>query len=65
MPIYVFRCPECGTETDHRREVSRRDDPARCPKCNSETQRVQVPSGTGFILKGSGWAKDGYSGGST
>lgn len=63
MPIYVYRCPRCGTETDHRRPVGRRDDPARCPVCDVEAPRVQVPGGTGFVLRGGGWAADGYAGG--
>lgn len=31
-----------------------------CPQCGSIEKDKQVSTGTGFILKGSGWAKDRY-----
>ena len=62
MPIYEFVCPECGKTVE--KMVLTLDDPVlkdlRCSLCGSRVERVL--SVTGFILKGRGWAKDGYSG---
>jgi putative FmdB family regulatory protein len=50
MPIYDFRCPQCGLEF----EVSRsRDDagkPALCPI--DKTEATRVFSTMGFVMKG-------------
>ena len=61
MPLFDYQCPECLTTFD---ELQRSfDDPApACPKCESQESRRLV-SRTAFILKGSGWALDGYGGG--
>lgn len=72
MPTYVYECPSCQTRMEI---VQKFDDPApTCEKCESHSsdcpdgcsngpdmERVIVPST--FVLKGRGWAKDGYSGG--
>lgn len=56
MP-WTYRCHSC--ELDF--EVWRRVDPA-CPGCGSDSDVGRVPDPVNFILKGSGWAVDGYSG---
>ena len=61
MPIYEYLCPKCG----HRMEVLQKvgAEPPKCDSCGADTKK-QI-SRTGFHLKGSGWATDGYSGGRT
>lgn len=65
MPIYEFKCKECGHVFD---KLMKHKDPApQCPAvtedeasdpCHGEAERII--SKTSFILKGTGWAKDGY-----
>lgn len=58
MPIYEYRCPECGHEFEQLQRMS--DDPVKvCPSCNSE-QVKKLISRTSFVLKGGGWYKDHY-----
>ena len=53
MPIYAYRCTECGFEKDHLQKLS---DPvlATCPSCGQDSYEKQVTA-AGFQLKGSGW----------
>lgn len=53
MPIYEYRCSECGHQQEHLQKVS---DPllTTCPNCGRETYRKQLTA-AGFQLKGSGW----------
>lgn len=62
MPTYVYRCPTCGNEVEIVQKISEKAAP-NCSKqaCDVRMETVIVPSS--FILKGQGWAKDGYSGG--
>lgn len=56
--IYEYSCL-CG----HRWEASQRlaDEPLHdCPACHAPTAKRLVTGGQGFLLKGSGWARDGY-----
>lgn len=66
MPIYEYRCPDCGHEFE--RIQSFRDDPIKdCPKCEGTGVKKKI-SLSAFSLKGSGWYKDHYglkSGGSS
>jgi putative FmdB family regulatory protein len=53
MPIYEYRCADCG----HRLEALQRfaDAPLRtCPACGKESL-TKLMSAVGFQLKGSGW----------
>ena len=53
MPIYEYRCSDCG----HRLEALQRlaDSPMLvCPSCGKESL-VKLISAVGFQLKGSGW----------
>jgi putative FmdB family regulatory protein len=57
MPIYEYRCPNCGIfET-----VQRITEPAlkRCPTCKSKVDRII--SNTSFVLKGTGWYATDYA----
>lgn len=41
MPIYEYRCPQCGTIFEQRRSFSQADDPTPCPACdNPKAERL-------------------------
>lgn len=53
MPIYAYRCSNCGHEEDVLQKMS--DAPlSQCPACGQSTYVKQVTA-AGFQLKGSGW----------
>ena len=53
MPIYAYRCTNCGHAQDVLRKIS--DPPLTvCPACGAPTFVKQVTA-AGFQLKGSGW----------
>jgi len=59
MPIYGYRCSNCG----HQFEISQRmsDEPlAVCPKCQGKLTKILYP--TGVIFKGSGFYTTDYKG---
>ena len=53
MPIYAYRCDECGFTKDVLQKIS---DPVLtvCPSCSKEAFKKQVTA-AGFQLKGTGW----------
>ena len=58
MPIYEYRCPDCGHEFEKIQSFS--DDPVKdCPSCGASDVRKKI-SLSAFSLKGSGWYKDHY-----
>lgn len=58
MPIYEYRCPDCGHEFERLQSYK---DPAvtDCPSCGAG-QVKKLISKTSFALKGGGWYKDHY-----
>ena len=53
MPIYEYRCEECGHQLDALQKIA--DAPLTdCPECHQSTLRKLV-SAVGFRLKGGGW----------
>jgi len=62
MPIYAYRCDDCGHAKDVLQKVS---DPLLtvCPSCGEASFRKQVTA-AGFQLKGSGWYVTDFRGGS-
>jgi putative FmdB family regulatory protein len=53
MPIYEYRCSDCGFQDEYLRKVS--EPPLTvCPKCGKASFHKLV-SAAGFQLKGSGW----------
>ena len=53
MPIYEYRCADCGFQDEYLQKVS--EPPMTvCPTCGKEAFRKLV-SAAGFQLKGSGW----------
>jgi putative FmdB family regulatory protein len=53
MPIYAFRCAECGHDFDRLQKLSD-PDPEQCPACGAAAVRRQVTA-PAFRLAGSGW----------
>lgn len=60
MPIYAYRCADCGHAKDVLQKVS---DPvlSLCPACGAESFAKQVTA-AGFQLKGSGWYVTDFKG---
>jgi len=53
MPIYEYRCTNCGTQKDILQKMS--EAPlTTCPDCGQETFNKQI-SAAGFQLKGGGY----------
>lgn len=63
MPIYAYRCTQCGFEKECMQKMS---DPllTQCPQCLAETFAKQLTA-PGFQLKGSGWYATDFKGGSS
>ena len=62
MPIYEYKCENCGYEFEEMLHFTERDDPLNTP-CSFLTcsGKVHLKMSLGsFHLKGSGWYKDGY-----
>jgi len=58
MPIYEYRCPDCGHDFEALQKFS--DDPIKdCPSCKAGNVKKRI-SATSFVLKGGGWYKDHY-----
>ena len=59
MPIYNYRCDECGHTLTVTAKIS---DPPKtdCPECGASALRRLV-SKTAFRLKGGGWYDTGYA----
>ncbi len=58
MPIYEYKCNDCKKVIEIHQNIN---DPEKtiCPYCNGKIKRIM--SYTSFVLKGNGWANDGYS----
>jgi len=62
MPIYAYRCEECGFAKDVLQKMS--EEPLSvCPTCGKSSFRKQVTA-AGFQLKGSGWYVTDFRNGS-
>jgi putative FmdB family regulatory protein len=62
MPIYEYRCDDCGHQNEYLQKVS--DAPlTTCPACGKATFSKML-SAAGFQLKGSGWYATDFKGGS-
>lgn len=61
MPIYEYRCTDCGLQKEFLQKVS--DAPiAACPACGGASFSKML-SAAGFHLKGSGWYATDFKGG--
>lgn len=64
MPIYEYVCGACGDEFEAMQKFS--DAPIdTCFECGKTGQVERKLSLSAFQLKGGGWFKEGYGGGST
>jgi putative FmdB family regulatory protein len=63
MPIYAYRCDDCGHAKDVLQKLS---DPVltTCPACGARAFSKQLTA-AGFQLKGSGWYVTDFKGGAT
>ena len=60
--MYEYQCTRPGCAKKFDRLMRHHTDPnPPCDTCEQPTQRLISPSA--FVLKGSGWASDGYAGG--
>jgi len=61
MPIYAYRCDECGFAKDVLQKIS---DPVLtvCPSCSKSAFKKQLTA-AGFQLKGTGWYATDFRGG--
>ena len=63
MPIYEYRCPNCGFQKEHLQKMS--DEPlSTCPSCGNNGY-AKLLSAAGFQLKGTGWYATDFKGGSS
>ena len=61
MPIYEYRCQECGHELEALQKISA--DPLKdCPDCGAPALKKKI-SAVGFRLKGSGWYETDFKAG--
>ena len=59
MPIYEYKCQQCGLHVEKRQNVS--DEPLTvCEKCHGRLEKQWSLSG--FQLKGEGWYVTDYAG---
>lgn len=61
MPIYAYRCSDCG----HAKDVLQKMSDAKlttCPQCGQESFNKQITA-AGFQLKGDGWYVTDFRGG--
>jgi putative FmdB family regulatory protein len=53
MPVYTYRCYNCGVQFDRRQAFDDKQ-PTRCPECGKEAlHKVYLP--VGIVFKGSGF----------
>ena len=60
--IYEYKCTGCGFKFEESLPVDERDNPVGgvCPWCEEGTFKRLIRN-ISFVLKGGGWAKDGYT----
>ncbi|PXF50562.1 MAG: FmdB family transcriptional regulator [Deltaproteobacteria bacterium] len=59
--LYVYQCKICSYKIEKSHSI--KDEPFNnlfCTRCRQKTPVKRLICGGAFILKGSGWAKDGY-----
>ena len=58
MPVYTYRCEECGIQFDKTQKFS--DAPlTKCPECGKKSLR-KVYTPVGIVFKGSGFYQTDY-----
>ena len=64
MPFYTFKCINCGNEIEKLQAFE--DKEPDCEYCydiqtQNKSEMKRLMGSPGFVLKGGGWFKDGYS----
>lgn len=57
---YTYKCGSCGKEFEIQCGIKQVQSEVPCLDCGSAAS-IQVSDATKFVLKGTGWYKDGYS----
>ena len=60
--VYEYRCKVCGCDVEIKQGIL--EDPVRvlyCPFCERIKPVKRLISRSSFVLRGKGWAKDGYA----
>lgn len=59
MPMYHYRCANCGAEMEIQQRIS---EPALtlCPNCETDGLKRVIGLGGGFVLKGTGFYNTDY-----
>ena len=58
---YDYFCENCEKKFEVEQSIKERP-LCNCPKCGTEgSLKRLISGGSGFVLKGSGWAADNYS----
>ena len=53
MPLYEYRCKDCGETADHVVPIAQRNDPIACPSCKGESELlVSAPIIGTEVLRG-------------
>ena len=60
MPIYEYRCADCGFQDEYLQKVSE-PPPTACPSCGKATF-TKLLSAAGFQLKGTGYYATDFKG---
>ncbi|MBT3548786.1 MAG: zinc ribbon domain-containing protein [Gammaproteobacteria bacterium] len=60
MPIYEYKCAECGSIFEHFQKMTDKDIDI-CQTCNKGGVK-KIISSSGFRLKGSGWYETDFKG---
>jgi len=61
MPIYEYRCEQCGHELEAVQKIS--EAPlVECPACSEQALKKRI-SAAGFRLKGGGWYETDFKSG--
>ena len=54
MPLYEYRCKDCGTEFEKQLRFSEANQLPACPNCNSTQTRKKISSVVSFIANSTG-----------
>jgi len=61
MPLYEYRCQKCGKSVELLRKFEEKEAEVICSDDLCKGEARSVLSRSSFVLKGGGWASDGYS----
>ena len=56
MPTYEYRCDGCDGVFTKILRIAEYRDPQDCPECGAGPAKKMISGGSGFILRGDGWA---------